>query len=85
MEVELFDAKLTRLLLAVVEILGLIGGVLGLIMAIGGFAFSDSQIAIVGVWLFAGGFLLLVAASVGRAVVNIAETNEAILEKLRGE
>lgn len=80
----MFDARKVKALLAVVEMLGLVGLGFGPIMIL--IAFATGEISpLIGLWILASGFSSLLAAQMGRAIVHIAETNSAILQKLSGK
>lgn len=78
----MFSASKSRAVLALTDLLGLLALGFGLVFAIYGFATGYRLEGIYGAALASGGLTWLVVGHMGRALVQIAETNAAILAKL---
>ncbi len=81
----MFSAGKSRMLYAVTDLISLAALGFGIVFAIYGFLAGFPIGAMWGASLTGSGLGLLIITHIGRALVHIAETNSAILERLSKE
>lgn len=78
----MLSVKPARFVFALAEILAVFSVAFGVMIAIFGAVIGSTNVTVFGAALLCVGFSSLLAAYIGQAAIQIAETNTAILAKL---